>query len=357
MASQVNYSALDRLLHRVAFSTPSIQLTAADLEQKAFASVYCAAEASRPIFITSLPRAGTTLLLEVLSRFPSLAAHSYRDMPFILAPVFWSKVSGAFRRRADLRERAHGDGMQVGYDSPEAFEEVLWHAFWPEKYAERNILLWRAEDSDDEAQAFFVEHMKKIIALRRPDRMRGGRYISKNNCNIARLDLITRMFPNSHTLVLFRHPIDHAASLLRQHQNFGSLHKEEPFAFRYMADIGHFEFGHLHRPIAFPGLDELTAHRDPLTIDYWLGYWIAAFEQVLARRDAVMLVSYEDTCANAEKALANICARLDIAEEGMLGSAAQLFAKPPPRRIDGMTLDSALRERAEELHRSLLEAR
>ena len=28
-------------------------------------------------------------------------------------------------------ERAHGDGMTIGYDSHEAFEEVLWRAFWP----------------------------------------------------------------------------------------------------------------------------------------------------------------------------------------------------------------------------------
>ncbi len=136
MVFQVNYAALDRFLHRIAFSTPSIQFTAADIEKKVFSAVYGAVEAAQPIFITSLPRAGTTLLLEVLQCFPSLATHNNRDMPFLMAPVLWSRLSSSFHKRAELSDRAHGDGMQIGYDSPEAFEEILWRAFWPEKYSE-----------------------------------------------------------------------------------------------------------------------------------------------------------------------------------------------------------------------------
>jgi hypothetical protein len=117
-AFQVNYSVLDRLLHRIAFSTPSIQLTAADIEKSVFGSVYETFVAAKPIFITSLPRAGTTLMLEVLHRFPSLATHTYRDMPFVMAPILWSRLSIAFRQGAESIERAHGDGMQFGYDSP-----------------------------------------------------------------------------------------------------------------------------------------------------------------------------------------------------------------------------------------------
>ncbi len=152
MAFQVNYSALDRFLHRIAFSAPSIQFTAADIEKKIFGAVYDNVKAAQPIFITSLPRAGTTLLLEVLQCFPSLATHNYRDMPFVMAPVFWSRLSSSFRKRAELSERAHGDGMQIGYDSPEAFEEILWRAFWPEKYSETGIALWGVADGKKEAR-------------------------------------------------------------------------------------------------------------------------------------------------------------------------------------------------------------
>jgi hypothetical protein len=351
---QVNYSVLDRLLHRIAFSTPSIQLTAADIEKRVFGSVYEAFVAKKPIFITSLPRAGTTLMLEVLHRFPSLATHTYRNMPFVMAPILWSRLSSAFRQRAESRERAHGDGMQFGYDSPEAFEEILWRAFWPEKYTDTSIALWRADDIKDEACTFFTEHMKKIIALRRPDRPVDGRYISKNNGNIARLDLIGRMFPEAKILVPVRHPLEHAASLLRQHRNFIEMQKDEAFIRRYMADLGHYEFGELHRPIAFSGIDKLLSNRNPLEIDYWLAYWIAAFEYVLARRDKVLLISYEALCTDGRRGLTEICAQLEIPEEGILDTVASILKAPSSPRGDKIEFDRKLRGRAEALHEALI---
>jgi Sulfotransferase family len=350
---QLNYSALDRCLHRIAFGAPSIQLAAADLERRSCGAVYAAARAERPIFITSLPRAGTTLLLEALNHFPALAAHSYRDMPFVMAPVFWSRLSGAFRKSAELNERAHGDGMAVGYDSPEAFEEILWRAFWPEKYTNNGIALWGPGDANEEARAFFAEHMKKIVALRRPGRLGDGRYLSKNNANIARLDLLAELFPGATVLVPFRAPLAHAASLHRQHLHFAAMHAEEPFVRRYMADIGHYEFGALHRPLAFPGLAELTRGRDPQNLDYWLAYWIAAFDHVLARRDKVVLLSYEAACADGGQTLATLCEKLALDPEDQLEPATALFRAPRPPEIDTTGLDPALLDRAEALHAAL----
>ncbi len=356
MGPELNYSFVDRLIHRIAFAAPPVQLTAADAEGSLFRADFDGVDGGRPIFITSLPRAGTTLLLEALHVFPSLAAHLYRDMPFVMAPVLWSRLIGTFRRRAELRERAHGDGMQVGYDSPEAFEEVLWRAFWPEKYGTDGIALWQATDGKREADAFFAQHMKKIIALRRPGRQQDGRYISKNNANIARLDLIRCMFPDASVLVPFRNPVEQAISMLRQHRNFTLMHAERPFVRRYMADIGHYEFGALRRPIAFPGLDELAGGRDPNDADYWLAYWIAAFDYVLARRESIILISYEDTCSDGRHALADICARAGIAEDGALPAAADRFADPPPPRAGEIAVDPTLRDRARALHAMLLES-
>ena len=351
---QVNYSLLDRLLHRLAFSSASIQLTAADIEKIVFGSAYDTVVIEKPIFITSLPRAGTTLMLEALHRFPSLATHTYRDMPFVMAPILWSRMSNSFRKRGDLRERAHGDGMQVGYDSPEAFEEIIWRAFWPEKYADTGIDLWTADDIKDEASTFFVEHMKKIIALRRPESMQDGRYISKNNGNIARLEMIGQMFPKAKILVPVRNSLDHAASLFRQHLNFIGMHKDEVFIRRYMADLGHYEFGELHRPIAFPGIDKLIANRDPLQADYWLAYWIAAFEYVLAKRDNVILISYEAICTEGNRGLMALCEQLEIQTESMVDIVASIFKVPSSRRGDNIEFDKKLRGRAEELHEALM---
>jgi hypothetical protein len=356
VAFELNYSSLDRLLHRVAFAGPSVQLAAADMEQTLFQAEYRAARGARPIFITSLPRAGTTLMLEALNQFPSLATHTYRDMPFVMAPIIWSRLSSSFRKPADLKERAHGDGMEVGYDSPEAFEEILWRTFWPEKYSATGIALWTADDRKSDAQAFFVEHMKKIVALRRPDRLSDGRYISKNNGNIARLELIGRMFPDAKIVVPLRRPAEHVRSLLHQHRSFLKMHKETPFVRRYMGDIGHYEFGELHRLIAFPDVDALTRGRDPLTPDYWLGYWIAAFEYVLKHKEKVLVVSYENTCRNARGALSSLCAHLDIQEEDTLPKAAALFRGEPSSKGGRLDADPALLERADALHDTLLGA-
>ncbi|WP_193369823.1 sulfotransferase [Pelagibius marinus] len=361
MGFELNYSALDRCLHRLAFGVPGLQLTAADLESRLYAADLRKVTAERPVFITSLPRAGTTLLLEVLHRFPAFATHCYRDMPFVMAPLVWARLSGGFRKRAELAERAHGDGMEIGFDSPEAFEEVLWRAFWPEKYKDDGIALWRAGDGKEEAAAFFAEHLKKIVALRRSPESRSGeesgRYLSKNNGNIARLDLLARMFPDARIVVPFRRPLEHAASLLRQHENFLTLHRDQPFVRRYMADIGHYEFGALHRPIAFPGLAELTEGRDPQGLDYWLAYWIAAFahiaEQQAGNPSRILLLSYEDTCAGGRAALAALCARLDVDPGGELGAAAGLFKAPPPARAAAGDADPALLERAAEVEANL----
>lgn len=356
MAFELNYSSLDRLLHRVAFAGPTVQLAAADMEKTLFQAAYQSARGERPIFITSLPRAGTTLMLEALNQFPSLATHTYRDMPFVMAPIIWSRLSSSFRKPADLKERAHGDGMEVGYDSPEAFEEILWRTFWPEKYSATGIALWTADDRKSEAQTFFVEHMKKIVALRRPDRLSDGRYISKNNGNVARLEIIGRMFPDAKIVVPLRRPVEHVRSLLHQHRSFLKMHKETPFVRQYMGDIGHYEFGELHRLIAFPGVDALTRDRDPLKPDYWLGYWIAAFEYVLKQKEKVLVVSYENACRNAKGTLSSLCAHLGIQEEDTLEKAAALFRGEPSSKGGQLDADPTLLARAEALHDALLGA-
>jgi hypothetical protein len=263
-------------------------------------------------------------------------------------------LTGSFRKPQELHERAHGDGMQVGYDSPEAFEEILWRTFWPEKYGPNSIALWDASDEKAAARDFFALHMKKIVSLRTPGRPLDGRYISKNNANIARLDLLGRMFPDGRILIPIRHPVAHARSLLHQHRSFLAMHRENRFVRDYMADIGHYEFGELHRPIAFPSLGPLIAGRDPMSLDYWLAYWIAAFEHVLARRDTGVLISYESACADPGRVLSFICDRLEIAEDGMLPAAAGLFRPEPAGSTKTDGADKELLDRALQLHRDLV---
>jgi hypothetical protein len=346
----VTYTRLERLLHRIAFGMPGLQASASDIEDAMYRGRLAGVEPGPPIFVTSLARAGTTVLLEALHRLPGIATHLYRDMPFIMAPLLWSRLSAPFRKEAVLKERAHRDGIRIGFDSPEAFEEVLWLELYPHKYGRERIALWTAADATEEARALLLSHMRKIVALRRPE---GGRYLSKNNANIARLDLLAAMFPDAAVVVPVRHPIDHAASLLRQHRNFLERHGADAFGRRYMADLGHFEFGELHRPIDFPGLDALIEGLDPSGLDYWLATWIAAFEAVLARADRLTILSHEAACREPLAAMRLLCEALGI-PAAEASRAAAVFGPPGAPVLGEAVADTSLADRAETLHEALV---
>lgn len=341
------YSAMDRMVHRLAFAAPFVQATAADVEDGVFGKDIEGIEEKPPIFITSLPRAGTTIVLNALHDLPGVATHLYRDMPFIMAPLLWSRMSGGFQQNAELRERAHGDGIKVGFDSPEAFEEVIWRHFWPNHYHDDRIDLWTSADKDDEARDFLKKHFRKIVSLRTGP---GGRYVSKNNGNIARLDLLNDLFHDGKIIVPLRDPAEHAASLLRQHQNFLKQHAEDAFVRRYMNDIGHLEFGQLHRPIAFPGLADLTHGIDATSPDYWLAYWVAAMEHTVARSDHLLILP-EQTLQNDPQTIMNsVCALTGLGADDH--DFTTHFRQIAPR-ADRAVFDPALLDRADALYANM----
>ena len=73
----VNYSGIDRMVHNLAMSQLDMQKSLSRVEDRNFDKAHSDIAAADPVFITSLPRAGTTLLLELLTgatdlRFPSL---------------------------------------------------------------------------------------------------------------------------------------------------------------------------------------------------------------------------------------------------------------------------------------------
>ena len=132
------YSALERAIHHVAFSAPFLQKALAELENDLFSSRLDKAAAGREVFVTGLPRAGTTLLLELLYATGEFGSFTYRHMPFILAPLLFGRAERG--KASDGIERAHGDGMRISVDSPEAFEEVIWLAY----LRERIVAYWDA---------------------------------------------------------------------------------------------------------------------------------------------------------------------------------------------------------------------
>ena len=127
-----------------------------------------------------------------------------------------------------------------------------------------------------------------------------------------------------------------------------------PFGKRYMADIGHFEFGELHRPIAFPGLAGPNEAPPTSSIDYWLAYWVAAFEHLLTERADVVFVSYERMCKRGAASLASVEERAGL-EAGRLVEAAQGRLRPPTAYdLEGEVHDADTLSRARSAHERLL---
>ena len=355
MKFESRYSRLDRVLHRLAFSTIEIQKSLTDLEDRVYAGRLAGMEVGRPAFITSLPRAGTTLLLDVIASTGSFGSHTYRDLPFVLIPILWNAISGSGRTENGTEiERAHGDGMTIGYNSHEAFEEVLWRAYWPHKYLNDRILAWEQDDRDlhDEFDGFFRSHMRKLLLLRG-----ASRYVSKNNANVSRIPKLAAMFPDTRVLVPFRNPVDHAVSMWRQHRNFLQIHTEEPFARRYMADLGHFDFGANLKPIDFEGWLEDEGVATPDGVEFWLQYWCATFESLLSAKQSsqVAFVDYDRLCVEPIAGLRRICDTLDVAD---LDVATQAARFRPSNTYDGFeeNLTKGLAARASAIHSELEQA-
>lgn len=359
MSKMENYSALDRTLHRLAFAATPTQITLSDLEDRLYPLPEI--EPRQPVFVTSLARAGTTLLLNILSNAPELASHTYRNMPFVLCPLLWDRITRRFREKGAARERSHGDGVAIDFDSPEAFEEVVWRAHWPEKYETDRVLPWSAGDRDADFEAFLRQHLCKILWLASQGTSKDAgelRYLSKNNANIARLPLLQEIFPDARIIVPVRNPWDHARSLLRQHLRFSRLHTEDGFSLQYMQWLGHFEFGAALRPIDFNGwYDDTPVARSPGGLAFWLTYWCNCYEAVLAAAGPqVVFIDYDELCRAPAAGLRRLAEAAALSPDSGLESQATRPRAPTDYGAREELGDPSLVAWAERLHARLREA-
>lgn len=341
------YGPVDRALHRLAFGTLRAQRRLANIETRMYQDRIEPDHGRRPVFVTSLPRAGTTVLLEALAGLPEFAAATYRHMPFTLLPLIWTDAARRFQQEARPAERAHGDGVAVGFDSPEAFEETIWMAFWPERYRDGCIRPWTEATRDQAFEAFLRAHMAKVVAAE------GGgarRYLSKNNANIARLPLIAAAFPDATVVVPVRDPFAQAASLLRQHERFLAVHAEDAFARRYMEGLGHFEFGAALKPIAWgPEPPDPAEAGSP---EFWLTYWADTYEEALAAAGPhVVFVDHDRLSADPGPHLAALAAAIGAEPGDALDAAAARFR--PSRPVAPPDAPEALLARVRAIHAEL----
>lgn len=356
------YGLVDRAVHRIAFATLPLQVSLADFEERLYAERLADIKISAPLFITALPRAGTTLLLELCDTLPEFCAHTYRDMPFVLCPLLWQAFSGGFRKSDAPRERAHGDGMMVSADSVEAFEEIIWRFFWRAHYLDDRIVPWGSVD-DEEFDELLTQHMRKIIALRARGAVARPRYMSKNNANVARLRGLAKLYPDSISIVPFREPLQHAASLLRQHLRFLDVHAKDAFARFYTGAIGHFDFGANLRPLDFDSWLGKRRSGDATTLGFWLEYWTACYSNVLASAHPgdsagahIHLVSYDRLVADPQASLEILASLINTADSTAFCTQSERLYPARPHEVSTSDIDAEILARAQALHEELLEA-
>ena len=318
-----NYSALQRFLHRTVLSSQLIREIMFDVEQSIFLKKDDNFDDNH-VFVAGLARSGTTILLNAIYQSNQFASLTYDDMPFILAPNLWGKINRK-STHGEAKERAHGDGVRVSTNSPEAFEEVFWKTF---------------SDNSIIREEFFIKFISLILKKNNKTR-----YLSKNNQNIRRLDLISEIFPRSIILIPFRDPLQHAFSLYSQHMKFVKEQNEDSFIRDYMKWIGHSEFGLDYKMIHPSNL----LYPNEKDFNHWLEQWYLTYKSVLelsAEHGEFYLIGYESLCNNP-KVWVNVRDLLGINQEIK-------FLFKESKKVIGQTFDNNLSDKCYRLYESLV---
>ena len=197
------YSFLDRVLHRAALQFRPIAELSFDLDQAATSNPQAIAS-ERHVFVSGLARAGTTILMRRIYQSGSFCSLTYRNMPFVLAPNMWKKLTrlSGSERPTETKERAHGDRIRVNADSPESLDEVFWRVFDGENYIHLNHFV--PHNPDQDLAAKYVAYVNAILTSDRESR---NRYLSKNNNNLLRLKTIKKVPAAGHYSCAVQGPV------------------------------------------------------------------------------------------------------------------------------------------------------
>lgn len=335
------YSAPQKILHYGVLSSPVLKEALFDLEVSRVGRADPSIRDGRHVFVSGLARAGTTMLMRSLYDTRQFGSLTYADMPFVMAPGLWRRLRGDVRK-GELHERAHGDGVLVDNESPEALDEVFWQTFARRDYVGDDHL--KPHRLSDDVRSKFQDYVGVILK-----HTGKHRYLSKNNNNVLRIDGLCDAFPHAIVLVPFRAPLQHAFSLLNQHRLFSERQRSERFTRRYMGWLGHYEFGLDHRRMVFGHVD--FRHHDPMALDYWLEQWLDVYRHLLdlakANPRQITLVSYELLCEESQTMWPRLCERLDLPDGPIPNYRARVSDTPPA------TDDGALHDHAEALYRGL----
>ncbi len=304
-------------------------------------------EIDRPIYVTGLAGSGSTILLELLARHPEIATHRYRDFPALATPWAWNWfVERAGGGERAPQERGHQDGIDVTIESPEAFEEPLWSAFFPQIHDPETNAVLSATTEHPRFERFYRDHLRKLLLLRG-----GRRYLAKGNYNVTRLGYLLKLFPGARFVLPVRDPLWHIASLMKQHRLFCDAESRNPRVLRHMRRSGHFEFG-LDRRAINPGDPHaetvMRLWREGAVVEGWALYWTLIHGHLADRLDAdptlraaALVLRYEDLCAEPEESFAGVLRHCALEPGDLPAEAAGRIRHPDYYRPNFTTAEEA----------------
>jgi hypothetical protein len=266
-----------------------------------------------------LARSGSTILLEMIAAHADVATHRYRDFWYLHTPVWAAQATRRLPvQNAQPVQRAHGDGMMITPESPEAIEEMLWMEFFEDLHHPTVSNVLGSESENPAFERYYRDHLRKLLLVRG-----SRRYASKANYHLTRLAYLLKLFPDARFVLPIREPRDQIASLEKQHRLFSSAAEKYPRSLRYLDRVGHFEFGAHRRPInaGDPKTVEqiLALWQDGEEVRGWARYWSHLYgflaDQLQSNRrlrEAAFVVRYEDLCDDSEGLLSRLFAHCEL---------------------------------------------
>ena len=330
------YSELSQLLHKMALDNYNI---ANKLFKKETKKLKRKGLDRRKDFVivSGLARAGTTSLMNDLSRIDNFVSLSYANMPFLMCPNIWSKFYKP--KNNQLKERSHKDGIMIGLNSNEALEEYFFKVKANDSFIKDSYLSEYKISQED-----YTDYLDYQGIIKLSDRKI---YLAKNNNFILRYKSVREYNDDFVMVILYRNPITHAASLMEKHRYYKKLQNKDPFVLEYMNWLGHHEFGLNQKPFIFYNSENII-DEDKESMDYWLKSWINYYRYVLTiNHPNTILVNYDSYCKNPKETIQTILKKIKM--EANLPDYKP-FNNP---RVNDDKLSNDLQEEALELYRQL----
>ena len=303
----MNYSILDKLLFKIFLNNDIFQEVLFDVDKFFF---YSKNKKIKSLYITGLPRSGTTILLNELYKTGKFSSLTFQDMPFLLSPNIYNFLKKYFKiflliniwekffkkKNKKKYKRIHNDGIFVSDEMPEAFDEVFWRVFKRRKYITQEKIEFHNIDN------FELDEFQKYVNII-TFKENKNYYLSKNNINLLRLNNLCNL-KDSFFIITFRDPLFHSFSLAKTHKIICKEQKKNPFIINYMNHLVHHEFGLNIKNLNFR--NKFNTKYKNTDINFWLSYWIYVYENILKNyKDAfnIKFLAYEKFNINIKKIL------------------------------------------------------